>query len=144
MLSHIPRLHRRPLAALVQALAFSLALPALAQNLRLDIPAQPLATALDQFARQAGLQLVFSPALAQGRQAPALSGERDLRQALDELLRGSGLDGRVENGTLTIRPGRHQQQEPGRGPRRGAPRRRRHDRGHRQLHQPRDQHCLQD
>ncbi len=94
---------RRALARAALCLAIALqAQAATAQQIRFDIAAQPLAAALDQFARQAGLQLVFSPALAQGRHAPRLQGSHDLRQALDELLRGSGLAGRIEGGTLTI------------------------------------------
>ncbi|RLJ38077.1 TonB-dependent receptor [Acidovorax sp. 106] len=73
-----------------------------AQPTRFDIAAQPLATALEQLARQAQLQLVFSPSLAQGRQAPAVQGTRDVQQALDALLQGSGLSGRVGNGTVTV------------------------------------------
>lgn len=96
---------RAPLAQACMGLALAVSWQAVqAQTVRLDLPAQPLASALDQFARQAGLQLVFDLERAQGRQAPALAGDLDLRQALDQLLRGSGLDGRVENGTLTIRP----------------------------------------
>ncbi|MGC3986759.1 MAG: TonB-dependent siderophore receptor [Pseudorhodoferax sp.] len=96
---------RAPLAQACLGLALALSLHAAqAQTARFDIPAQPLAAALDQFARQAGLQLVFDPGLARERQAPALRGEHDLREALDALLRGSGLDARVENGTLSIRP----------------------------------------
>lgn len=73
-----------------------------AQSARFDITAQPLATALDQFARQAGLQLVFSAPLAQGLQAPAVQGTRDVQQTLDALLQGSGLSGRVHNGTAVV------------------------------------------
>lgn len=75
---------------------------AYAQPTRFDIAAQSLATALEQLARQAQLQLVFSPSLAQGRQAPAVQGTRDVQQALDALLQGSGLSGRVGNGTVTV------------------------------------------
>ncbi|WP_390349094.1 TonB-dependent siderophore receptor [Variovorax boronicumulans] len=77
---------------------------AVAQSANFDIPAQPLAVALDQFARQARLQLVFSPGLAQGRHAPHVTGRLDVRQALDVLLRGSGLQGRIDGGTLTVQP----------------------------------------
>ncbi len=100
-----PILSRAPLAQACLGLALALSLHAAqAQTARFDIPPQPLAAALDQFARQAGLQLVFDPQLARDRQAPALRGEHGLRQALDALLRGSGLDARIENGTLSIRP----------------------------------------
>lgn len=90
-------------AALCMALALQMQ-AAMAQHARFDIPAQPLAGALDQFARQAGLQLVFTPSVAAGRQAPAVQGERDVRQALDTLLQGSGLSGRLADGTLTVQP----------------------------------------
>jgi outer membrane receptor for ferric coprogen and ferric-rhodotorulic acid len=94
---------RAPLALAISGLALALHVQvASAQPVRFDIAAQPLATALDQFARQAGLQLVFAPQLAQGRQAPAVQGAHEVRQALDALLRGSGLAGHVEGGTLTV------------------------------------------
>lgn len=103
------RFRRAPLAR--AALCLGLALPlhaapaqTAAQPVRFDIAAQPLASALDQFARQAGLQLVFKPDLAAQRQAPAVRGELPLRQALDALLAGSGLDGQVRDGTLTVQP----------------------------------------
>lgn len=98
-----PRHRRRALAAAAAGLVLALQVQvAAAQQARFDIAAQPLATALDQFARQAGLQLVFASSLAQGRTAPALYGTQDVRQALDTLLRGSGLSGRVRGGTLTV------------------------------------------
>ncbi len=99
------RFRRTPLAR--AALCLSLAMPlhaAMAQTARFDIAAQPLAGALDQFAQQAGLQLALNPALLQGRQAPALQGSRDVRQALDALLQGSGLQGRIDKGMLTVQP----------------------------------------
>jgi iron complex outermembrane receptor protein/outer membrane receptor for ferric coprogen and ferric-rhodotorulic acid len=75
-----------------------------APTARFDIAAQPLASALDQLAQQAGLQLVFSPGLAANRQAPAVRGELSARQVLDALLAGSGLEGLLHNGTLTVQP----------------------------------------
>lgn len=94
-----------PLAQACLGVALVLSLDAVqAQTAHFDIPPQPLASALDQLARQAGLQLVFDLERAQGRQAPAVNGERDVRKALAQLLRGSGLDGRIDNGTLSIRP----------------------------------------
>lgn len=96
---------RSAVAKALAGLGLALQLQAgLAQQVDFDIPAQPLAVALNQFARQAGLQLVFTPADASGRQAPALRGARDVREALAELLRGSGLEGRVHDSTLTVAP----------------------------------------
>lgn len=88
-------------AALCVGLALQLQ-AAMAQTARFDVPAQPLAAALEQFARQANLQLAVAPALAQGRQGAAVQGEQDVHQALNALLQGSGLQGRVEGGTLTV------------------------------------------
>src|SRR5256885_5636831 len=45
--------------------------------------------------------LTYSSELVQGRQAPALNGSHDVRQGLAALLQGSGLQGRIEGGTLT-------------------------------------------
>ncbi|MCZ2497571.1 TonB-dependent siderophore receptor [Xylophilus sp. Kf1] len=96
---------RTHLARAVASLGFVLSLQsALAQNVTFDIPAQPLSTALAAFARQSGLQLAFAPALAQGRQARPVAGARDVRGALDDLLAGTGLQGRVEGRTLVIQP----------------------------------------
>lgn len=55
-----------------------------------------------QLARQAGLQLLMAPELVRNRQAAALKGAHELAQALDELLRGSGLRARVEGSTLVV------------------------------------------
>lgn len=88
-------------AGLVLGLQLQLAA---AQSVSFDVPAQPLAQALSQFARQAGLQLTYSSELVQGRQAPALNGSHDVRQGLAALLQGSGLQGRIEGGTLTLLP----------------------------------------
>lgn len=58
---------------------------------RYSMSAQPLASALAQFARQNRLQLSFDAALATGKTAPAVNGELSEREALTRLLRDSGL-----------------------------------------------------
>lgn len=103
---HFPVFRPRRTALAHAALGLALALQlqaATAQPVAFDIAAQPLATALNQFAHQAGLQLVFTPALADGRQAQALQGTQDVQQALEALLRGTSLQGQVQDGTLTVR-----------------------------------------
>lgn len=75
---------------------------AMAQTASFDIPAQPMASALAQFARQANLKFAAAPPAVQGHQAPAVQGSQDVAQALNALLRGSGLQGRVEGGTLIV------------------------------------------
>lgn len=96
---------RTRLACAVAALGFTLSLQsAMAQDMRFDIPAQPLASALKALADQSGLQLAFSPEQVQGKLAPRIQGRRDARSALREMLQGSGLQGRLEGNTLTIQP----------------------------------------
>lgn len=102
-------LRRHSLIALAVAAALSSGLPtaALAQaadaaNVVYELPAQPLDTALSQLARRAGLQLLANNELVKERQAPVLPPTRGLQAALDALLRGSGLRGRVEGTTLLV------------------------------------------
>lgn len=96
---------RSATARAIASLGFALYIQsALAQNIAFDIPAQPLGTALKALADQSGLQLAFSPDQVQGKQARRLQGTRDARSALNELLQGSGLQGRLEGTTLTIQP----------------------------------------
>lgn len=57
-----------------------------------NIPATPLAGALDAFAKQSGLQLIYPPALAEGRRARAVSGRLAPSQALQRILADSGLE----------------------------------------------------
>jgi len=79
--------------------------PAEAQRAaRFDIPAQNLATALDSFARQANVQLLYPYPVAAARRSTALRGEMPVRAALDRLLRGSGLEvARFGERTVTLR-----------------------------------------
>ncbi|MEO4010659.1 STN domain-containing protein [Chromobacterium piscinae] len=67
--------------------------PAQAQSrvVAFQIAPQPLAGALQQLASQAGMNLLFDPALAGGRAAPGLQGSYTVRDALRRLLEGSGL-----------------------------------------------------
>lgn len=62
-----------------------------AAKIRLDIPAQGLAPALSEFARQSGQQLLFSPEIVKGKRSTAISGEFTAREALMRLLAGTGI-----------------------------------------------------
>jgi iron complex outermembrane receptor protein len=75
---------------------------ATAQTVQFNVPAQALPQALSQFARQAGLQLAFSPDLVQGKSAAALTGSHDAQSALQQLLQGTGLAGQIDGNTITI------------------------------------------
>ncbi len=96
-----------------RALALSLfvagAIPAWAQAqadapAQVAIAAQPLGQALNTLAQQTGLQLLYAPAVVAGKQAPAVSGSMAPRQALAQLLAGSGLVVVPQGRALVIKP----------------------------------------
>ena len=69
------------------------------------IDSQPLATALQQFAKQSGVQIIFFSQVTEGLQAPALNGSYTISAALEMILSGSHLIFRVINPkTIEIRP----------------------------------------
>src|SRR5882757_6857144 len=59
--------------------------------LPLNIPSQPIGKALNEFARQSGIQVVFYSAFERGLTSPGLAGKYTPNQALDILLSHSGL-----------------------------------------------------
>ena len=64
-------------------------------NFKID--AQPLGTALQEFAKQSGVQIIFFSEVTEGLQAPALNGSYTIPRALERLLSGSHLIFRVIN-----------------------------------------------
>jgi hypothetical protein len=71
----------------------------------LRIPSQPLDSALQEFARQSGLQVIYFSGITAGLRAPALDGYYTLETAMRALLADSGLTCRVINSkTVEIRP----------------------------------------
>lgn len=99
-------------APLVFALSLAFAVGAVhAQNagaagmssapLQISIQAQPLAEALNDWARQTRIQIIVQQGLVDGKNAPAISGRLTPRQALDRLLAGSGLVA-IEDGSVVV------------------------------------------
>ena len=82
-----------------------------ADRLRSDvrqITAQPLDSALQEFARQSGVQVVYFSQITDGLAAPALDGRYTLEGAIRVLLGQSGLTLRVINPkTVEITQGTH-------------------------------------
>ncbi len=62
-----------------------------AETYRLDIKPQPLAAALQQFAEQSGLQIVYYAKVAEGQKAGGVSGTLTVNEALQRLLANTGL-----------------------------------------------------
>lgn len=81
---------------LLLGMAIAMAAPAEAapagQAVRFDIAAQTLAGALDQFARQSGVQILYPYDVASMHRSTGLHGRMPPRIALDRLLRRSGLE----------------------------------------------------
>ncbi len=96
---HAPRRgrHLRParwavaLAALIAPLAPPATVLAQERAQQIRIAAQPLGDALMALGEQTGLQIFFAPDIVRGRQAPAVAGDLAAEQALQQLLRGSGI-----------------------------------------------------
>jgi iron complex outermembrane receptor protein len=71
-------------------------------SMAFDLPAQDLGDALRRVAAQAEIELYASADDLQGRQAPVLKGDLTPREAIEALLRGTGLVARFERGSVTI------------------------------------------
>ncbi len=67
-----------------------------------DIPAQPLASALNVFGRQSGLQVTLAAATSRGMRSSPISGTLAPQQALAQLLSGTGISYRISGGTAVI------------------------------------------
>jgi len=79
------------------------ATPALAQEGgRIDLAPQSLASALYEFGRQTGHQVIFSPDLTKSKQTQGVSGAVDEQIAMAQLLAGTGLSFRHEGNTFMI------------------------------------------
>jgi iron complex outermembrane receptor protein len=67
-----------------------------------DIPAQPLPAALVELSRQTSTQIYADGALVSGIAAPAVAGRLKVQEALDRLLRGSGLASKASGTGLLV------------------------------------------
>ncbi|MEJ1969097.1 MAG: TonB-dependent receptor [Rhizomicrobium sp.] len=76
-----------------------------AQTYAFDIPAEPLSTALREYARVSGQQIIFTDDLVAGKSAPALHGSYAADEALSHLLAGTALViERSPTGAIMVRP----------------------------------------
>ncbi|GFE80140.1 TonB-dependent receptor [Steroidobacter agaridevorans] len=64
----------------------------IAQQRTFDVPKQPAVSAIPELARQADIQIVAPAGSLEGIYTPAVVGELDLREALRQLLQGTGLE----------------------------------------------------
>jgi iron complex outermembrane recepter protein len=95
-----------PSLAVALAASAAIAYPAQAAPIDLNLASQPLGQALVDFARQVDAKIVFPADAVRGHIAPALRGRMTRREALEQLIEGSGLrvvsdDGQV----IALAPG---------------------------------------
>ena len=99
---------RRYLTAALAAVGTVLAQSAFADAaaFAFDIPREDLAQAVNQIAQQSHIEIAYSAELTRGKTSPALKGSYTPGQALDLLLKGSGLHvRRIAGGALVIESG---------------------------------------
>ena len=98
-------------ALILSAIGAVAAQPAQAQELQqvsadervqFDIAAQPLSSALSEFARQARVNALYFSDDLRGLSSPALRGSFTREEALDRLLARSGYTGRISGGNLVL------------------------------------------
>jgi iron complex outermembrane recepter protein len=78
--------------------------PVFSQTSTFDLPAQPLAESLKAVGAKANVNVMVSPSLVDGKQAPALKANLSAKDALDQLLKGSDLDYHfINDQTVVIR-----------------------------------------
>ncbi|MGY2378469.1 TonB-dependent siderophore receptor [Pseudomonas sp. SDO524_S393] len=91
---------------LPSALALAVSMPIAgyvqAQEIELDIPAQPLGTALQAFGQQTNLQVLYSPTDVQGKNSTAIKGKQAPEQAIATLLKGTGIHYALQGNAVTI------------------------------------------
>jgi hemoglobin/transferrin/lactoferrin receptor protein len=98
---HASHLLLRP-TIIAACMAFSLT--AQAESIKLQLPAQSLATSLSQVAQQAKIQLLFDEELLKNVQAPALNGEFTPEVAIRSLLKNSQFSLIKVGSTYVVRP----------------------------------------
>ena len=96
------------------ALAVALAAPAMAQahgadaafarQMHFDIAASDLRTAISQFSKATGVQVVVAPKAVSGRRTAGVRGAFTVREALDQMLRGTNLAASVRSGVVVLTP----------------------------------------
>ena len=69
-----------------------------AQKIQFNLPSADLASALNRFAEQTGMELSYPTAMVAGLKAKPLKGGYSIQEGMNELLRGTGLTYRLTGG----------------------------------------------
>ena len=97
-------LQKSMLCLSVSAVLLALGNAAYAKEVKVDIPKQPLGSALRAFGEQTGLQILFSPEMIGDAQSSRVSGNMESETALHMLLDGTGYNFQIENGAVILLP----------------------------------------
>jgi TonB-dependent receptor len=97
------------------ALAIALSAPAMAQahpaeatlarEMQFNIAASDLRTAISQFSRATGVQVIVAPDAVASRRTAGVRGTHSVRDALNLLLRGTNLSASITGGVAVLKPG---------------------------------------
>nr|WP_254621325.1 TonB-dependent siderophore receptor [Stutzerimonas stutzeri] len=93
------------MAAIVRAAAIGLTLSAtgaFAAPVSIDVPAQPLASALTNLGAQTDLQILFNQAQVQNLRTSGVRGEMEPTEALETLLRDTGIRYRIDGNRVSL------------------------------------------
>lgn len=95
----------RPTLSTVCAMAFTLPLigHAQAQVVAINIPAQALGNALQEFGRQTNLQVLYSPNDVSGLRSSAINGNFEPSAAMAQLLQGTDILYNIQDNNITVR-----------------------------------------
>ncbi len=88
--------------SLAMALSLPLAGYVQAQEIEFDIPPQALGSALQEFGRQADIQVLYRPEEVRNKRSSAIKGKLEPNQAITELLRGTGASVDFQGNAITI------------------------------------------
>ncbi|WP_338477485.1 TonB-dependent siderophore receptor [Pseudomonas trivialis] len=89
-------------SALLLAVSLPIAGYVQAQEVELNIPAQPLGSALQEFGRQTNVQVLYSPGDVQGKKSNSVKGKLDPQLAIGTLLAGTSTRHSLSGNSLTI------------------------------------------
>ncbi len=89
-------------SALLLAVSLPIAGYVQAQEVELNIPAQPLGSALQEFGRQTNVQVLYSPGDVQGKNSNAVKGKLDPQLAIGTLLAGTSTRHSLSGNSLTV------------------------------------------
>ncbi len=75
-----------------------------ARQANYNVPAGNLEDALNTFAKQSGITLTFDPAIVKGKSVAAVKGELPQKEALDRILKDTGLQPVTRDGAIIVQP----------------------------------------